>query len=55
MNKCPICKKPLGMAVGIGLVCTTNKCPVLDDALLWSINEKGEAVRVFIENKQISS
>jgi hypothetical protein len=39
VKACPVCKKPLTIAGGIGPYCANKKCPVLDDALLW--NEDG--------------
>jgi hypothetical protein len=33
---CPVCKRKLGTAPGIGLVCCRKGCPVGDDYKLWT-------------------
>ena len=42
---CPVCDAELIGGDGIGPVCQTKDCPVLDDWKLWSATEVADARR----------
>jgi hypothetical protein len=43
--KCPLCQQHMEFSRQIGECCINDACPVLDDALLWYRNSKGEWCR----------
>jgi hypothetical protein len=41
-STCPVCEREMEFSGQIGHYCVYEDCPVLDDALLWYKNNKGE-------------